>query len=87
MTAVDIPMTEVVLKAKALYEETSSWTNPDFPFYSVQRRAGLVQRVKNTARKVDSACIECSPDYFAMLYLDVAAVRLDIQLDFGKIGD
>lgn len=60
-------------KAKSLYNEHKE----RYTFYGKAKRAGFARRVKNMAAKTSIS------DYFAVMYLDIVATRLDIYLDFA----
>lgn len=71
-------------EAAKLYRETGSKTNPDFPFYSNAQRRGVRVRCGNLAGKIDQGAT--ADDYYALVYLDVVAFRLNISITPGEKG-
>lgn len=63
----------MIEKVKSLYNGHKE----KYTFYGNAKRAGFARRVKNMAAKTSIS------DYFAVMYLDIIATRLDIYLDFA----
>lgn len=68
---------KMIEQAKALRQEyLKNWN-----FYSPQRRAGFVRRVRNLAASIDrSKAQPGTPEAFAIMYLDHIALWLDLEL-------
>lgn len=59
-------------KAKKLYDEHVT----EYTFYPQSRKNGFIQRLKNLASKID-----LNNDSDAVQYLDIIALRLEIDLN------
>ena len=63
-------------KAKALYDEQRT----EYTWYHSRQKGGFKRRVKNLARKI-SITSTVKEDKQAMMYLDIVAARIDIDLN------
>ncbi len=69
-------MLELKTKAKALYDEQRT----EYIYYHGRKQGGFKRRVKALARKI-SVTSEILEETQAMMYLDIVATRIDIDLN------